>query len=251
MIRPATRTTLYKEVISQLLDMIKQGEWKQGERIPGEIDLARRFEVSRNCVREALKALGHAGIVESKSGLGTFLGRDAVRTIRSMELGKSMRDDVSLAELMEARLIIEPQLVKIATQRATEADIERLEAAVEEASRAVRTNEYSVQMGLEFHMIVAQIAGNRVILRLLNSIADELRLQRGVLILSHARQDDELVQLGEHGEILACIKRRQGQRAAELLTAHLETAIRILTPARAGKPRRRDVRREGQMKNSC
>jgi len=167
--------------------------------------------------------------VESKAGLGTFLSGHAVLTIRRMESGKSMQDDVSLAELMDARLIIEPQLVKMATQRATEADIERLEAAVEKASRAVRTNEYSVEMGLEFHMLVAEIAGNRVILRLFNSIADELRLQRGVLILSHLHRRDELVQLSEHGEILACMKKRDSRRAAELLAAHLKNATRMLS----------------------
>lgn len=241
MIRPATRTTLYKEVINQIIELIKTGEWKQGERIPGEIDLARRFEVSRNCVREALKALGHAGILESKPGVGTFLAKDALRSINTMEMGQFLRDDTSLSDLMEARLIIEPELVKIVAERATEADIERLEAAVEEASRAVRTNEYSVQMGLEFHMIVAQIAGNRVIMRLFSSIADELRVQRRVLILSHMNREGFLRELGEHGEILACIKRRDGARAAELLAAHLKTAMRVLTEARTRKAPSQEV----------
>ncbi len=212
---------------TQMIELIKTEEWKQGERMPGELDLARRFEVSRNCVREALKALGHAGIVESKAGLGTFLARDALRTMNRMELGKSMQDGVSVAELIEARLIIEPQLMKLAAQRATDADIARLEAAVEAADRAVKANQYSVEMGLEFHMLVAQIAGNRVILRLFNSITDELRLQRGVLILSYLHSKDQLVQLHEHGEILAAIKKRDGRRAAELLTAHLKKATRM------------------------
>ena len=242
MIRPAMRTTLYKEIIGQILDMIKQGEWKQGGRIPGEIELAKKFEVSRNCVREALKALGHAAVLESKPGLGTFLAKDALRSIQTKEMGQFLRDDTSLAELLEARLIIEPQLVQIAAERATEGDIAQLEAAVKRAVRAVKTNTYSVQIGLEFHMLVAQIAGNRVILRLFNSIADELRVQRGVLILSHMNKEDLLRELREHGEILACIKQRDGVRAGELLTAHLRTATRILTEARAGKTPSQEAR---------
>jgi GntR family transcriptional repressor for pyruvate dehydrogenase complex len=233
MIRPATRTVLYKEVISQILEMIKSEEWKQGERIPGEIELAGKFAVSRNCVREALKALGHAGILESKPGLGTFLARDALRSIQTKELGQFLRDDTSLAELMEARLIIEPQLVKIAAERATEEDMARLEAAVKRAMQAVKTNTYSVQIGLEFHMLLAQIAGNRVITRLFNSIAEELQVQRSILILSHMNKEGFLRELREHSTILACIKRRDGERAAELLAAHLRTAMRVLTEARA------------------
>jgi GntR family transcriptional repressor for pyruvate dehydrogenase complex len=226
---------LYKEVISQILEMIKAEEWKQGDRIPGEIELAGKFEVSRNCVREALKALGHAGILESKPGLGTFLAKDALRSIQTKELGQFLRDDTPLTELLEARLIIEPQLARIVAERATEADIARLEAAVKRAMHAVKTNTYSVQIGLEFHTILTQIANNRLIMRLFNSIADELRVQRGVLILSHMSKEDLLRELKEHGEILACIKRRDGAQAGELLETHLRTAMRILTEARAGK----------------
>jgi GntR family transcriptional repressor for pyruvate dehydrogenase complex len=235
MIRPATRTVLYKEVISQILEIIKAEEWKQGDRIPGEIELAGKFEVSRNCVREALKALGHAGILESKPGLGTFLAKDALRSIQTKELGQFLRDDTPLTELLEARLIIEPQLARIVAERATEADIARLEAAVKRAMHAVKTNTYSVQIGLEFHTILTQIANNRLIMRLFNSIADELRVQRGVLILSHMSKEDLLRELREHGEILACIKRRDGAQAGELIETHLRTAMRILTEARAGK----------------
>jgi GntR family transcriptional repressor for pyruvate dehydrogenase complex len=242
MIRPATRTTLYKEVISQIVEIIKSEEWKQGDRIPGEIDLAGKFEVSRNCIREALKALGHAGILESKPGLGTFLAKDALRSINTMEMGQFFRDDTSLADILEARLIIEPQLVKIAAERATAADIARLEAAVKRAMQAVKTNTYTVQIGLEFHMMVAQIAQNRVLVRLFHSIADELRVQRGVLILSHMGKEDLLRELQEHAEILACIKQRDGARAAELLTVHLQTAMRILTEARAKKMPSQEVR---------
>jgi len=235
MIRPATRTTLYKEVINQIVEMIKAAEWKPGERIPGEIELAKKFEVSRNSIREALKALGHAGILESKPGLGTFLAKDALRSINTMEMGQFFRDETSLSDILEARLIIEPQLVKIAAERATNEDVARLEAAVKRAMQAVKTNTYSVQIGLEFHMLLAQIAGNRVIIRLFSSIADELRVQRSVLMLSHMTKEGFLRELREHGAILACIKRRDGERAAELLAVHLQTAMRILTDAQARK----------------
>jgi hypothetical protein len=90
-------------------------------------------------------------------------------------------------------------------------------------------------------MIVAQIAQNRILMRLFHSIADELRVQRGVLILSHMGKEDLLRELREHAEILACIKRRDGERAAELLTVHLKTAMRILTEARARKGQGQEI----------
>jgi DNA-binding GntR family transcriptional regulator len=72
-------------------------------------------------------------------------------------------------------------------------------------------------------------------MRLFQSIADELRMQRGVLILSHMSKEDLLRELREHEEILDRIKRRDGEGAAELLTTHLRTAIRILSEARSRK----------------
>jgi GntR family transcriptional repressor for pyruvate dehydrogenase complex len=246
MIRPATRTTLYKEVISQIVEMIKEGQWKPADRLPGELELARRFEVSRNCIREALKALGHAGILESKPGLGTFLSRDALRNIHSMELGQVVRDDTSFTELIEARLIIEPPLVRLAAERASAADVGRLEMAHRRAVRAVKAGTYSVGLGLEFHMVLVEIARNRVLMRLFQSIADELRMQRGVLILSHMSREDLLRELGEHEEILDRIKRRDGSGASALVETHLRTAARILAEARTRKDQEHSTVPEGR-----
>jgi len=183
-------------------------------------------------------------MIESKSGAGTFLTRDALHSIRRMEAGQIVRDDTSPEELLEARLIVEPQLAKLAAQRATGDDIARLEMAAKRARQAVKTNTYAVHLGLEFHMTVAEIARNRVLMRLFHSIADELRVQRGALILSHMSEGDLLRELREHEGIVACIKRRDAARAGELATAHLRTALRILRAAHT--PRRLPDARQGE-----
>ena len=81
MIRPATKSKLYEEVSAQIIEMVKIGEWKPGDQLISEAELGRTFQVSRNCIRESLKALELSGIIQSQPGRGTYLTEDALENI--------------------------------------------------------------------------------------------------------------------------------------------------------------------------
>ncbi len=228
MIKPAKRRTLSQDVIMQLLEMIRSEKWKAGDKIPGELELAAGFVLSRNSVREALKALVHSGILESKAGQGTFVTASALRNIHSMELAEMMRDESSFIELLESRLIIEPQLAYIAAQKATQEELGQLSAAVERTEAAYLNNTYSLEIGFEFHRIIAGIAKNRFLMKYIDSIKDELKLQRGMLLLSHMSGEDLQRELNEHRTVFELISNHQAEQAREAMHQHLETALRIL-----------------------
>jgi len=228
MIKPAKRRTLSQDVIMQLLEMIRSEKWKAGEKIPGELELAAGFVLSRNSVREALKALVHSGILESKAGQGTFVTVSALRNIHSMELAEMMRDESSFIELLESRLIIEPQLAYIAAQKATQEELGQLSVAVERTEAAYLSNTYSLEIGFEFHRIIAGIAKNRFLMKYIDSIKDELKLQRGMLLLSHMSGEDLQRELNEHRKVFELISTQQAELAREAMHQHLETALRIL-----------------------
>lgn len=230
-ITPAIRTTLYKEVMNQIVDLVNREEWVAGEKIPGELELARTFQVSRNCIREALKSLSHVGVLESKPGLGTFLSPDAKRNVHTMELGQFLRDDNSFRELLEVRMMIEPQLVQVVAERATEEEIAELGQTVARTSKAVQENRYSMQVGLSFHMALVRIMKNRILTRIFNSISDELAVQRGILMLSHPDEHDLQRELQEHVDMFECIKNRDGAKARDIMDYHLRTAMQILMKA--------------------
>ncbi len=229
MIRPAKRTTLYKDVINQIVEMIKKEEWPQGERIPGEIELARSFQVSRNCVREALKTLAHSAILDARPGLGTFLAEDAVRKIRTMELGQPVRDKNYFTELLQFRLMIEPEMVAVAAEQASDEDIQELERAVLRTDEALERGTYTVEIGFDFHMVLVRMMQNRVLAKVYDSIADDMKLQRGLLILRHLGQKDLFREMNEHKVIFQSIKDRNGSRARRQMRQHLKTAIKIMT----------------------
>ena len=229
MIKPTKRRTLSQDIITQLLEMIRTEKWKAGEKIPGELELAASFMLSRNSVREALKALVHSGILESKAGQGTFVTLSALRNIHSMELAEMMRDESCFVELLESRLIIEPQLAHIAARKATPEEMMELTAAVERTENAYRNNTYSLEIGFEFHRIIARIAKNRFLIKYIDSIKDELKLQRGMLVLSHMSGDDLKRELDEHKQVCELINNRQADKAREAMYNHLKTALTILS----------------------
>ena len=79
MLKPANKSTLHKDIMDQMIQAIQEKLWEPGSRLPGEQALASTFGVSRNCMREVLKALEHAGVVEAKPGHGTFLSPNSDR----------------------------------------------------------------------------------------------------------------------------------------------------------------------------
>ena len=79
MIIPVQKNRVFETVYEQMVDLIESGVWKEGDRIPGEIELANEFNVSRNTLRTAIKVLHTSEILESKPGLGTFVANDAIK----------------------------------------------------------------------------------------------------------------------------------------------------------------------------
>jgi len=77
---------IYQDVLNQILNLIKNGEWLAGDRIPTEIELSKVFQVSRNSIREALKILEHQKIISSKAGSGTHVLEDSFQNIQMLEL---------------------------------------------------------------------------------------------------------------------------------------------------------------------
>jgi GntR family transcriptional repressor for pyruvate dehydrogenase complex len=82
----ANKSTLYEDVLYQVLDAVKRGTWKPGGKIPGELALTEHLQVSRNCIEIALEALSILKIVEARPGQVTFVAKDALRQITNREL---------------------------------------------------------------------------------------------------------------------------------------------------------------------
>lgn len=214
MFKPASKSTLHESVLNQIIDAIKKNIWEPGMKLPGEQALAKTFGVSRNCIREVLKALELSGIVEARPGDGTYLSINALRNITNTEFVASLFEESTLKELVEARQLLEGQIAYWAAQRATEQQIQKMEELL------LKDEEHpDVDIHDKFHNVLAEMAGNRFLLRLLGSIRNELATQR--LIFKTSPVENLAAFKKENWEICQAIKERNPEKAKKIMYKHL------------------------------
>jgi GntR family transcriptional repressor for pyruvate dehydrogenase complex len=210
---------LYEQIVRQIEDSILKGDLKGGEQLPAERDLAQQFGVSRTAVREAMKTLREKGLVEAYAGRGTFVTNETSRSMRHT-LDRMMRSgpSESAGHLVEVREILEPEIAALAAKRADEEArcAMRESITVMEASRL--DPEGFIEGDLDFHLALAEAAGNPLILSLIDSIVGLLREQR--LRTYHIDGGPERGQY-HHKRILEAIERRDPLSAREAMFAHL------------------------------
>lgn len=161
------------EISTQVRDMIAAGKLKPGDRLPSERDLATRLHVSRNTLREALRALEHAGIVEMRKGA---TGGAFVRPGSSGVIVNGMRDLYHLGaitpqQLTEARVWLAEAVVRIACERATEDDFAALDANIDASAKAANFDERA-RHNREFHIILAQTTRNPIMVITMEGIVE-------------------------------------------------------------------------------
>src|SRR5437763_4227915 len=166
---PVTRVRkAYEQVHDHLRDLIISGELKRGERLPGEIVLARQFGVSRGTVREALRALAAHNLVRTAKGAtgGTFVTLPTVDHISAFLQANiallSEANDVSLEEFLEARRLLEVFAARQCALRRDEADLERLRKTILENPDELGP-EQRYAYNQEFHTAVLDAAGNTLL----------------------------------------------------------------------------------------
>lgn len=218
MIQEIKRRKLYEEVSEQITQLISSGEWKCGERIPTEAELSVQFGIGRNSIREAIKSLQLAGILQSSPGLGTFVSRNATEQLQNNTLIALLSDDQYMAELAETRYMLEAKLAYYAAERATTSQIQALHRVLNSMKKK-DTKDSLLSDGFQFHSLLAESCGNRVLTELYRSISAKLLKQRNLEFLTlEVYQHD----IGEHEKILEAIEQRQPQRAMQLMEEHLK-----------------------------
>jgi GntR family transcriptional repressor for pyruvate dehydrogenase complex len=175
--------------------------------------------VGRPLVREALRSLGELGLIETHAGRGTFVRSSAVAGVHRQVGIAIRRRGVTAAQLSEARITLESEAAGLAAERATVADVERLEAALRELDTAQGIAH--VQRDLAFHLAIAAAAHNPVIEMMLESIAPLT-----VALMTRSVSDPEVMSRSQpyHGIALEAIRRGDARAARAAIVAHLSVA---------------------------
>jgi len=213
------KTRVYEEVVKQLKELITSGELKPGEKLPSERELAKSFGVSRVSVRQALTVLETLGLIERKVGGGTFNVADKLDFEIEPILDAIMRKKDQLNQPLEVRRILEPNLARLAAERATEEDIRAMEESLQHQKEQIERGELIIEEDSKFHYCIARATKNEIALKIVEAIHDLLWQTREESI--KARQGSQLSYKG-HQRILRAIKSRDGEKAYKAMMDHLE-----------------------------
>lgn len=199
-------------VRDQLLKLIQSGELRPGAKLPGEHELARRFGVSRPVVREGLGALRAAGVLESRSGAGSYV-RAARPTQALLLLGRHTPE-----QLHEVRSHLEVPGAGLAARRRSDDHLRRLADIVEHHSGRREVDEW-VRDDLAFHVTLAEATGNELHARLVRELGELQHEQSAVMArlanrALHAPDD-------EHAAIVDAVRCRDEAAARDAMAAHL------------------------------
>ncbi|WJK41892.1 FadR/GntR family transcriptional regulator [Solwaraspora sp. WMMA2056] len=214
--RPArSRQTLVRQAIESLREPIAAGDWPLGSRIPTEPKLAEALGVGRNTVREAVRALVHAGILECRQGSGTYV-------VSTDELAGAVARRCATAEwreTVEVRRAFEVEAARLAAQRRTPADIAALDRALADREAAWRTGDLTpfVEADMALHRAILAAAHNVMLAELYDSIGAAMRTTVAEAVGPQLHPDRHV----DHARLVEAIRDGDPDRAAREAAAYL------------------------------
>ena len=223
LVQPIRRERLSRRIALEICRMIRRGQFEPGDLLPAERELAAQFEVSRNSVREALRGLEIAGIVETKHGGGSTVRCFSLFGTESplAMVFEASHDNIS--DLWEVRRIIEPVLAERAAVRADPDAINWLGAMLDEhREQYLREQDHksAAAFDREFHAGIARLTGNAVmeqVIQLVNSL-----VHRGYGAGPGRWRNRRRQAYERHLEILEAIRDREPARARSRMIEHLQ-----------------------------
>jgi len=218
--QPVRDGTLSWRIIRQIRAMLFAGELKTGERLGGEIELARRYGVSRMAIRDALRSLEAAGIVEIRVGAkgGTFIAGGNIERFADALAIQLKLIGVTVAEIFDAQIAIEVNSTELAARNADESDL----AALREILRGQREHRHAkpefTELSLRFHETVVAASHNRAMIA-------QFKALRFVLEPLYAqRLNDEVAArvIASNAALLARIEAHDAEGARALMHRRLQ-----------------------------
>ena len=141
-----------------IIDSVRSGQWRAGDRLPTERVFADKFKLSRTTVRKVLQAFREQGLISQTVGSGTYVTEQAAAILHA-QAADTPATQISPAVLMEARLALEPAIIDMVIGNATSADFEQMERCCDNAERSASVEEFEVWDG-KLHEVIAHAAHN-------------------------------------------------------------------------------------------
>lgn len=224
-----TRRKLVDEVLDQMQTLIRSGQYKSGDKLPPEPELMKLLAVGRSTVREAVKVLTHAGLLEVRQGDGTYI-RSSSSNLAAVSQTLTPNN---YAQMLEARGILEIEVTRLAAIRRTDGDLEIMRSLLNQRNDALEKGRYAeyVEADIAFHIAVAQAGKNEVLLEMYKVVAESLKEMLSQLILDTRQyQDNTAYHEAVYAAIAAGNSEEARQHAIRNLDAVRQAQLQLLVP---------------------
>lgn len=220
------RGRVSEQIAGSLKRLIATGQLKVGDRLPPERELAEHLEVSRNSIREALHTLELRGLIESRQGGGTFVREAGLDSIREPLTSLLITREGVIAEILDARRLMEPPMARRAAMNATAEQIAAMQRILGRQEQAVKNGESGTEEDTQFHHTLAEATGNSVIVKMVEAMVEVLYASRERTLQT---EDRSHASLRGHHKVLEAIARRDPERAYSAMLEHLGDVEHVIS----------------------
>jgi GntR family transcriptional repressor for pyruvate dehydrogenase complex len=224
-IKAVEKKRAYEDVVAQIRALIDDGRLKQGDQLPTERELSETFRVSRATIREAIRTLESAKLVQSRHGDGTYVLASNEENLVQPLAAALFREKDNIYDIFYVRKIIEPHVAELAASNATPEEINKLAAIIVAHEESIAKGKSVTKYDTAFHGLLGLMSKNPVLERLLSALNDFLGQTRDEYL-----QDDERAKksiLGHH-EVFTAVKKGDCSAARRAMSRHLEKVETIV-----------------------
>ena len=196
------------------------GRLQTGDKLPSQDEQAKQISVSRNTLREAVYKLTVMGLLTAKQGVGTVVNITTASSYMTSLSDHLLLKPATVREFIEARVVIEQATVRLAGVRANTDDIEGLNGIIDQQLAAFDSGDVDnfIQLDSKFHMELARMSGNNVLLKFLETTRE--LLHKFIAEVSHLPGAIESA-LTYHRKILEFVSSKESKKAEEKMRDHL------------------------------
>lgn len=235
-----TRVNLYEQIADYLEKriLLSQDAWKEGNKIPGEQELADSFGVSRNVIRETIKVLKERGLLESRNGVGAYITKPDQNLITAMIYRYVLMNEADPEEIYDVRLLLEVFSAQKAAQKIDEVALTRLQDYLKRMDDRSLSIQDRREMDFEFHVEIARLTGNRMLEILVSAMKEVLLAMMEKGIVSFGGIDDAGLR---HEQILDALRRHDSSLAGEMMRNHIEASRELVRTYEKNRQNKKDT----------
>lgn len=210
----------YKKIVDDVLEKISRGELQKGDKLPTELCLATRFEVSRTCVREAIKSLEAMGIVQSIQGSGSYITSTPEQSINRPLCALFALSNGTLENVLDLRIVLESDVCRDIIRTATDGEIERLCALADYDYNELPIERQAVRDS-QFHNALMRMSHNALIKYIYTTLASLMDIYRERVLEKTWRRDENALTRAGHMAICQALRDRDEAAATAAVYEHL------------------------------